>query len=236
MRSSRFGNSEGKAIYAAAAGGVRMAAVLLVAVAMWAAAASPEQTKTATSISPAKESPLPGLDAVISDLRKGGLVIYFRHGTTDQTGPNGEGNLADCATQRNLSAEGRDQATEIGRAFRSLGIPVGAVTTSPLCRCKDTAKLAFDRFTVSDDLYYVINTDAAKTKQLAEALRLRLSTPPAGAANSVIVSHNANLREATGLWPKPEGVAFVFRPLPGGRFEVMARIPPEEWANVAKRK
>jgi phosphohistidine phosphatase SixA len=221
----------------AAANASRRVAALLVAAAMSASAASPEQIKPAMSTSSTQGASLPRLDAVLDDLRKGGFVIYFRHGITDETGPKDESaDLTTCATQRNLSAEGREQATQIGKAFHALGINVGTVTTSPFCRCKDTAKLAFGRFTINNDLYFAMDTGAEKTRQLATALRRTLSTPPAAGTNAVIVSHTANLREAADIWPKPEGVAYVFRPLPGGRFEAVARVSPEEWTAAAKRK
>jgi broad specificity phosphatase PhoE len=91
-------------------------------------------------------NPLADLSTVLGELRKGGFVIYFRHGTTNQTGSSDEtADPAKCETQRNLSAEGHAQAAQIGEAFRALKIPVGSVTTSPFC-CKDTAQLAFGRF------------------------------------------------------------------------------------------
>jgi phosphohistidine phosphatase SixA len=186
----------------------------------------------AFAASPAER--LEDLSSVLGELRKGGLVIYFRHGPTDQTGSSDEtADLMKCETQRNLSAEGRGQMTQIGKAFRALKIPVGTVTTSPFCRCKDTAKLAFDHFTVSNDLYFAIGVDANATKQYTESLRRMLSTPPAQATNAVIVSHSANLREAAGIWPKPEGVAYVFRPLPGGEFEAIAMVLPDDWGRIA---
>ena len=175
------------------------------------------------------------LSSVLSELRKGGYVIYFRHGPTDLTGANDESaDMLKCETQRNLSAAGREQATQIGQAFRALRIPVGTVTASPFCRTQDTAKLAFGRFTVSNDLYLTLGVDADETRRVSESLRRMLSNPPAKATNAVIVSHMSNLREATGIWPKPEGVAFVFRPLAGGQFEVVARVLPEEWSQVSR--
>ena len=181
------------------------------------------------------EQVLPGLDAVIGELRRGGLVIYFRHGPTDPSSMgDAEDDLSRCETQRNLSAEGRDQATRIGSAIRALGIPVGAVTASPFCRCRDTASLAFGQYSVSNDLYFALDADPASTTALAKSLRRLLSTPPAIKTNAVIVAHTANLREATGIWPKPEGVAYVFRPLPGARFEVVAKVAPEDWPNAVK--
>jgi len=178
---------------------------------------------------------LANLSSVLGELRKGGLVIYFRHGLTSQSGSSDEAaDLTKCETQRNLSAEGREQVTQIGKAFKALGIPVGTVTTSPFCRCKDTATLAFGRFTVDGDLYFAIGTGAAETERFAQSLRRMLSTAPAAATNAVIVSHTANLREATGYWPKPEGVAYIFRPLPGGKFEAIAFALPEDWRKLAR--
>jgi hypothetical protein len=77
-----------------------------------------------------QEPALPGLDAVLGNLRRGGLVIYFRHALTDQSGAgDADADLARCETQRNLSAEGRDQATQTGKALRALAIPVGTDPT-----------------------------------------------------------------------------------------------------------
>ncbi len=181
------------------------------------------------------DNALPGLSSVLGELRKGGYVIYFRHSLTDLDGPTDESaDLAKCETQRNLTAEGREQATRIGKAFQALRIAVGTVTSSPLCRCKDTAMLAFGRYTVSNDVYVSVGAEAGETKRLAHSLQRMLSTPPAKATNTVIISHMSNLRDATGIWPKSEGVAHVFRPLPGGRFEAIALILPDEWSRVAK--
>lgn len=179
---------------------------------------------------------LADLGTVLGELRKGGFVIYFRHGATEKSGASDEAaDMAKCETQRNLSPAGREQASQIGKAVHALGIPVGTVLASPFCRCKDTAKLAFGRFAVSNDLFFATRASAEETKRLADSLRRMLSTPPTGKTNTVLVSHTANLREAAGIWPKPEGVAYVFRPVSGGRFEPVAMIVPEEWMAVATK-
>lgn len=185
----------------------------------------------------AEDRPLAELGSVLGELRRGGFVIYFRHAATEQTGATDEmADLTRCETQRNLSAEGRSQATQIGRAMKALHIPVGTVQASPFCRTRDTAQLAFGRATVNKDLYFVISTDAGETKRLADSLRRMLSTAPAKGTNAVLVSHSANLFEAAGVFAKPEGAAYVFRPRPDGKFEAVARILPEDWARAAKLK
>jgi phosphohistidine phosphatase SixA len=180
---------------------------------------------------------LPGLDTVLDELRRGGLVIYFRHGLTDLSGPkDDQAEMPNCDTQRNLSAAGREQFMRIGSAFRHLGIPVGTVSSSPFCRCKDSSRLAFGSFVVNPDLYFALGTDATQTRRLTDALRRQLSTPPAAGTNTILVAHSANLLEAAGIWPKPEGIAYVFRPLPGGRFEPLAKVAAEDWPRAAARR
>jgi hypothetical protein len=49
--------------------------------------------------------------------------------------------LDDCATQRNLSEAGREQARQIGVAFRAEHVPVREVLSSQYCGCLDTAEL-----------------------------------------------------------------------------------------------
>ncbi|HET7524673.1 MAG TPA: histidine phosphatase family protein [Burkholderiaceae bacterium] len=72
----------------------------------------------------------------------------FRHGKTDLSTTDADrGSLANCAAQRILSAQGRQQMTDIGQQVRRLGIPVGTVLASPYCRTLDTAKPAFGRVT-----------------------------------------------------------------------------------------
>jgi phosphohistidine phosphatase SixA len=183
------------------------------------------------------EVALEGLAAVLPQLRGGGYVIYFRHGATDDAGRSDyEADLARCDTQRNLSAQGRAQAEQIGRALHALGVPVGPVISSPYCRCKETASLAFGRFQIDPDLYFEFNASPQERKRLADVLRHLLATRTPAGVNAVIIAHSANLREAAGIWPKPEAVAYVFLPLGNGRFKAVAKVLPGEWQSVASAK
>jgi phosphohistidine phosphatase SixA len=180
------------------------------------------------------EEPPPVDGALLSKMRHGGYVVYFRHAST-QTGGEGDRDVdyADCATQRNLSDAGRKEAREIGRAWRALHIPVGTVTASPFCRTKETAKLAFGRVEVDRDLAFAIDVSPAERKRLGAALARRLAAAPAPGKVDVLVAHTANLREAAGLWPKPEGAAYVFQPLHDGGFRAVARMTPADWSALA---
>ena len=88
---------------------------------------------------------------VINKLKQGGYTIFFRHSITPgkdphKVNPPGE-NIYNCSTQRPLTDEGREQAKLIGAKFKEHGIPVGEVYASIICRCEETAKLAFGKAT-----------------------------------------------------------------------------------------
>jgi phosphohistidine phosphatase SixA len=173
--------------------------------------------------------------ALIHALQKGGYVLYLRHAITDRSRIDADRvNLHNCATQRNLSEEGRKQAQAIGKAVRTLGITVAEVLTSPYCRCIDTAKLAFGKFTVMADLVWTLGQPETETQRLAKALRKLLGTQPPKGANTVLVSHTANLKEAVGIWPEPEGAVYVFLPREDGGVSHLGSIGPEEWTTLTQ--
>jgi len=184
------------------------------------------------------QDPAPGKEPrgrdVVSELRAGGYVIFFRHATTNPDQVDADAPKLDrCETQRNLSTGGRRMARDIGLAFQTLRIPVRKVVTSPYCRTVDTAELAFGHHESSDALYFVIGMDKEQRNRHSTELRQMLSTAPQPGSNTVIVSHNANLKEATGIWPKREGDAHVFRPRPGGGFDYVGEVSVDEWTRRA---
>lgn len=177
-------------------------------------------------------SKLPGL---VAKLKQGGYNLFFRHLDTrlDQEDQQPV-DLNDCKAQRNLSEEGRSRGKMIGQAFRKARIPVGEVVSSPFCRTQDTARLIFGKTSTDADLFFAIALTDAGKKQKGMALRRLLATPPAAGTNNVYVSHTANLQEAIGHWPKPEGVAYVIRPDGQGGLAVVGRITPDAWAALLK--
>ncbi len=82
---------------------------------------------------PARSAPDPAL-ALIDRVRDGGHVLVMRHATTEQTTDEAGQVIGDCSTQRNLSAQGREQARTMGAAMRALRVPVGDLRASALCR------------------------------------------------------------------------------------------------------
>lgn len=74
-------------------------------------------------------------------LAEPGAIAVMRHALAPGTGDPADFALGDCATQRNLDARGRAQASRIGAALRERGIAFDAVLTSQWCRTRDTAAL-----------------------------------------------------------------------------------------------
>lgn len=170
---------------------------------------------------------------LIEALQKGGYVIFLRHHMTDDKATDKPGEaLNNCDTQRNLIELGREGSFVIGKAFRKLGIKVSSVETSPYCRCLETARLAFawvSDIKLNNDLQYAIYDGPEERKRKASVLRALLSQQPPEKTNFVIVSHTANLQEATAIWPKPEGVAIVFESEKGSPPKYVGKLSPVEW-------
>jgi phosphohistidine phosphatase SixA len=175
--------------------------------------------------------------ALVKELQKGGYVIYFRHGTTAEVGEKdvAEKDMDDCARQRPLSDAGQAQTKEIGAAFRVLQIPIGAVYSSPYCRCLDTARNIFGKAPSKEKaLHFAIQLRTAERAMVTARLLNMLGTVPAAGTNTGLVSHTENLQEAVGVWPKPEGVAHVFKPRGDGTFTYVGVMQPEMWSAEAK--
>ena len=79
-------------------------------------------------------------------LQKGGNLIFIRHAYAPGNGDPDNFDIKDCSTQRNLSDSGRKQSEKIGNFFNENKIPIDLVISSEWCRCKDTAKFAFNNY------------------------------------------------------------------------------------------
>jgi phosphohistidine phosphatase SixA len=170
---------------------------------------------------------------LISELRQGGYILYFRHGKTNHdTYDTDRINLKNCSTQRLLSEQGRKEMTWVGNTIRRLDIKIGTIVSSPYCRSIDTATRAFGRTEVNNDLKHTITADQATIIHQAQALKKMLSRfPDTIGTNDVLSAHTANLQEAARIWPKPEGVAIVFKPQ-GNSFKYIATIRPTDWQRL----
>lgn len=77
----------------------------------------------------------------IERLAEGGHVVMLRHALAPGVGDPADFRLDDCATQRNLSEDGREQARRLGQRLRAHGIDRAKIYSSQWCRCLETAEL-----------------------------------------------------------------------------------------------
>lgn len=163
-----------------------------------------------------------GDDALWQRLRGNGVIVLMRHATTTPGIGDPPGfELGKCATQRNLSAAGRDDARAIGAAFRHHNIVPGAVWSSRWCRCLETARLAFDGVKPEPTLDSMFNVDEASGAARVRDLYNRLEEWR-GMGPLVLVTHDVNIRALTGEYvAQGEMVLTVLR---DGRLEVIGRL------------
>ena len=125
----------------------------------------------------------PSNPELLAELKTGLLTLFFRHAKTDWD-QNDPGPSPECFPGRNLIFEGREQSVTIGNAQRFLGVPIGDVESSPVCRCWETAELMTGRY---EKVSYWGSGGAASLQRVRDSV---LSTAPVGGIR-VITSHDA---------------------------------------------
>lgn len=167
-------------------------------------------------------------EAMWSLLQGGGQVVLIRHAQTVPGAGDPPGmRLEDCATQRNLSDQGRQDAAALGREFRRRAVPIGDLLSSPWCRCLETARLAFRReprtHKALSNLYGRAEHADGQVTQLKSLISRRARNGNDAAGNLVLLTHGSTIHALTGVSPA-SGEMVVLSPQPDGGFRVAGRI------------
>ena len=136
---------------------------------------------------------------IISELQKGGKIIFIRHALAPGNGDPDNIDLKDCSTQRNLDSRGIEQSKKIGQFFIKNNIPIDIVLSSEWCRCKDTAKYAFKNFETFNALnsFFDAKFYKNKDKQIKD-LKVYISNWNSD-KNLVLVTHYVVISEILNL-------------------------------------
>lgn len=166
-----------------------------------------------------------GADEALWELLKaGGQVVVLRHASTEPGFGDPPGfRLDDCATQRNLSAAGRDEARRVGAAFRARGVAVGRVLSSRWCRCLETARLAFgtaEPWAPLDSFFDDRSREPDRTRRVR-----RLVGEHRASGNLILVTHQVNITALTGISPA-QGEMIILTPSGQGGFRIAGRLGP----------
>jgi phosphohistidine phosphatase SixA len=165
-------------------------------------------------------------DAAWEALRQGGHVALMRH----TLAPGGAGDppgfrLDDCATQRNLSDDGRADARAVGAMLRARGAFIGKLLSSPWCRCLDTARL-MEVGTVETAPTFGNAFVLSDQREALTAGARAVIAAWKGPGTLLVVTHGANIQALIGQTPGPGEIVVVAAAADGTMREVGSIPPP----------
>ncbi len=158
-----------------------------------------------------------------------GVVVLMRHALAPGGGDPAGFRLGDCATQRNLSGQGRDQARRIGRQIRASGIDVAGVLSSPWCRSQHTARLlqvgpGVEPVQTRNFLGSTFMAPRSVADRREARTRQLIADHRGKGGVLILVGHYANIVDLTGVTTNSGGSVAV-RMNRGGELDVVGRIP-----------
>ena len=132
---------------------------------------------------------------LIDELHNGKKIIFIRHAYAPGSGDPDDFDKKDCSTQRNLNHQGVNQSINLGKFFSKNNIKVDQVLSSEWCRCKDTAKYAFNEFQTFDALnsFYQAKFAKNKDKQIKDLRNFIKNWN--GNDNLILVTHYVVIQE-----------------------------------------
>ena len=177
-------------------------------------------------------------ESLLHSLRKGGYILYARHGEANMGNDLANLNFQDCLTQRNLSEYGRRQAIYYGEMLRYLQIPIQyPVSASPFCRTIETAQLAFGIGNVQvQPFWYEIyrlsgDLPRSESQMILNHFQSILEIPPLEGQNKVIVAHS--FPKGVGLGEIPYMGTVVVKPKGAGDgYDVVQQLELEDWGKL----
>ena len=132
----------------------------------------------------------------------GDKIIMIRHALAPGRGDPKGFKIDDCSTQRNLDDVGINQSKNIGKLFKEKKIKIDKVLTSQWCRCKDTAKYAFNNYKEFSALNSTFSPPYdKKEKQQIRELRNFVQKWDGKGGNLVLVTHYVVILAMTGQAP-----------------------------------
>jgi phosphohistidine phosphatase SixA len=162
----------------------------------------------------------------IERLAEGGYVVMLRHALAPGVGDPANFRLGDCATQRNLSEDGRAQARRLGERLRARGIEQAEVYSSQWCRCLETAGLLELGPVAELPALNSFFSRRADREPALEALGAFLARLPEDGPPVILVTHQVTISAVAGHGAA-SGEAIVLKADGTGQPPVVGRIAPQ---------
>jgi len=167
-------------------------------------------------------APVAADDTMLTRLQEPGTVLLLRHALAPGTGDPPGFRLEDCATQRNLSDAGREQARALGDRLRDAGITEARVYSSRWCRCLETARLLdlgpVEPLPALDSFFQQRSAGPARTQVARAFLQSLPPGPPV-----VMVTHQVNISALTGEFTASGG-GIVAKPQSDGSLHILGPV------------
>ena len=142
--------------------------------------------------------------------KEGNKIILIRHSIAPGSGDPSNFEIDDCKTQRNLSQKGIDQSKRIGKLFKKNQIKIDQVLSSQWCRCKDTAKYAFNNFEEFSALNSTFQSPYDKNeKKQIKTLRDYIQKWSGNGGNLVLVTHYVIITAITDVAPRSGEIVII---------------------------
>jgi len=149
---------------------------------------------------PARAASLP-----LNELAQPGRVLMLRHALAPGIGDPPGFRIGDCATQRNLDATGRAQASRLGERLRAAGVSRARIYSSQWCRTLETARLlGLGPVTELPALNSFFERAADRDANVA-AVRAFIARLPADGAPVILVTHQVTISAVTGEYADSGG-------------------------------
>ncbi|MFN4309462.1 MAG: histidine phosphatase family protein [Ferrovibrio sp.] len=169
---------------------------------------------------PARASDAPANAELWQALREGRALVLMRHALAPGTGDPPGFRVDDCATQRNLSAEGRAQARRTGELLRRNGIAAATVKSSAWCRARDTAtELGLGPVEAEPSLNSFFGDSSRAPEQMAALRRVIAALPRDRPV--IMVTHQVVVTALSGVYPQSGEMVVLARE----GLAVLGRIP-----------
>jgi phosphohistidine phosphatase SixA len=134
-------------------------------------------------------------------LKEGGKLVFIRHAVAPGGGDPVNFDILRCETQRNLSKEGIAQSINIGKFFSENNLKIDKVLSSEWCRCKQTAKYAFNRYETKKFLNSFFSPKFADNKNNQINELKKYIKEWSNDKNLVLVTHYVTIQEMLNITP-----------------------------------
>ena len=167
--------------------------------------------------------PVSANDGLWEKLRtEANLVVLMRHTQPAGGNPLTWDESGNCKGEAMLTAAGKAHARKIGDEFAKRGIKP-AVISSPMCRCRDTARIAFgDAVATHAALREIASADSERANAFERKAQSLISSHR-GSSPVVFVSHRPNI-DLLSLELISEGELLVGRANERGEFDLLGKI------------